>query len=1334
MAGNNSVAHQKERPSMVVGIGASAGGIQALKEFFENVTGDSGIAYVVILHLSPDHVSKLPEILQLVARIPVTQVVGKVKVNADHIYVISPNHHLAMTDGYIRASENLQEEDRRAPVDIFFRTLADSQGSQAVCVVLSGTGADGSMGLKRIKEKGGAAFVQNPRQAEFDEMPRNSIATGLVDEVLPVAEIPGKILGYKNGMSHVQIHLEDQEQTVEQQNLLREIFTRIQTKLGHNFSNYKRPTILRRIERRINMRNLPDLATYVEFIDQNPDEIIALQKDLLISVTNYFRDKKAFDIVEKEVIPTLIRQATGGVPVRIWVAGCATGEEAYSLAMICAEQTFHLIDVPKIQIFGTDIDEDAIMEAREGTYTLNDAADVSPERLERFFTKEKEVYVVRKEIREMVVFATHNFLKDPPFSRLDLVSCRNVLIYFNKMAQQRAMETFHFALKPERYLFLGSSETIEGASDLYSIYNRDQHIFQSRAVPARSYPLPETVPSFRYDFMSQSAFRKERKRKLLDNFSMSDLHQRILEEYAPPSILLNQEFDIVHVSESAGRYLQISGGEPSQNILKLILPQLRIDLHTTLSQAVDKKTTVEARKQKIVIGEKEEVFNIRVRPVFREGSTTQGFILLVFEPATPDPELDKIIAMTDEPVVKQLDQELTRLKAQLAYSVELHEFHAEELKASNEELQAMNEELRSTAEELETSKEELQSINEELRTVNQELKVKIDETVLNNNNLQNLINSSDIGTIFLDKNFCIAFFTPAATQIFNLIPGDRGRPLSDITNRLEYGGLLDDAGMVLENLQSIEKEVTTIDRRKFLLRVLPYRTSEDRINGVVITFVDITAKSRVENELRESQDRLQSVTDLVPDLLWSNKPNGRVTWFNKRWNDYTGKYIKSDREERAFSGWESLIHPDDISILNEKWTRALKKSEILEAQFRLKRSDGAYRWHIARSVPLHDQQGKIISWFGSATDIDNLKNAERALSHSEERYRIALQSAEMIAWDWDVRTDEFTWSEENSTFAGNRGLEKRTVLLERFVLPEDRGMLLDALTKAVEKKDIFQSEFRVAPNGKEETQWYFAYGRAVSSQNGRATRVAGVVHNITNRKRLENQKDDFFGIASHELKTPVTSIKAYAEVLQEMASEAKDPSSVELISKLNKQVDRLTDLINNLLDTTRIFEGQLKLHPELFDINKLIKEKTEDLQPLTHKHAFVLELDKNIPQVSADKDRLGQVLTNLMTNAIKYSPSGGDIIIRSEAKGENLKVSVKDQGIGIPEEMKNKIFDRFFRVNNPHVHAFPGMGLGLYITAGIIHQHGGEIFVGDKQDVGTLIYFTLPFSTPPVLK
>src|SRR5215510_9542827 len=628
----DSAVNKNEDGFLIAGLGASAGGIQAFQEFFQRVPQQSGIAYVVILHLSPDHDSRLAQVIQTSTKMPVTQVNEKVKVQPDNVYVVPPNQHLTMQDGHIIVSPNTQIEDRRAPVDIFFRTLADEHDSNAIAIILSGTGANGSMGLKRVKEKGGATFVQNPREAEFNEMPRNAIATGLVDEVLSVADIPAKIVAYKNNRGKIQIAEDAEKRPQDQQQALRDIFTEIRLRTGHDFTNYKRPTLLRRIERRINIHSLPDLPSYVTFMYENPDEVQALLKDLLISVTNFFRDKKAYDIIENDILPHLLKGKNSEGQLRIWVAGCATGEEAYSLAILCSEKTTGIIDGPKVQIFATDIDETAITEAREGLYSINDLADVSPERLRRFFVKEGDEYRIRREVRETIMFANHNVLKDPPFSHLDLISCRNVMIYLNQVAQDRVGETFHFALNPGGFLFLGSSESVDGATDLYASYNRENHIFQSRQATPRAYPIPESIPNFRIDKPNLSV-TQEQDNKQLERISFGDLHQQLLEQYGPPSIVVIEEYDIVHLSERAGRFLQIAGGEPSQNLLKLVKPELRLELRSALYQAAQRQSAVEARGLKINIDKEPEIINIHVRPVLRQGDTARGFILVLFETA-----------------------------------------------------------------------------------------------------------------------------------------------------------------------------------------------------------------------------------------------------------------------------------------------------------------------------------------------------------------------------------------------------------------------------------------------------------------------------------------------------------------------------------------------------------------------------------------------------------------------------------------------------------------------------------------------------------------------------
>jgi two-component system CheB/CheR fusion protein len=618
--------------TIVVGIGASAGGLEALTKFFEQVTPNSDLAYVVILHLSPDYDSQLTQILEDVASIPVSKVNERVRVVANQVYVIPPSKHLEMENGHLNVLPNAGFEDRRAPVDIFFRTLAESHLEQAIGVILSGTGADGSMGIKRIKERGGAVFVQNPRQAAYDEMPRHAIATNLVDDILPVEELPARLLAYRHNLKTLVITGEPQPDQDDQQSALRELFTWLRVHTGHDFANYKRPTMLRRIERRLSVRNQPDLPAYVNFLREHPEETQALLKDLLISVTNFFRDSPVFTTLELQLMPLLTDAKTREDTLRIWVAGCATGEEAYTLAMLFAERTLDIVDAPSVQIFATDIDETALATAREGLYTLNDAADVSPERLRRFFAKEGEEYRIRPEIRKMVLFAHHNVLKDPPFSRLDLVSCRNLLIYFNQTAQQRVLETFHFSLNPGGYLLLGMAENTHGKSDLYAPFNREHHLFQSRSVSTRAYPVPEISSGLALTHKQALKAPLVNESPSNRHLSYGELHHQILEQYAPPSILVNTDLDILNISGQAGRYLQIRGGKPSNNLLQLIQPDLRLELRSALYQAVQQRTPVVVSPLKVHLDGQIQTISLHVRPVLGEGNPGRGFMLVLFEP------------------------------------------------------------------------------------------------------------------------------------------------------------------------------------------------------------------------------------------------------------------------------------------------------------------------------------------------------------------------------------------------------------------------------------------------------------------------------------------------------------------------------------------------------------------------------------------------------------------------------------------------------------------------------------------------------------------------------
>src|SRR5262245_9383325 len=614
-------ARSEPRPGqklLVVGLGASAGGIEALRSFFSHVPAESGAAYVVILHLSPDHDSKLAEVLQTTASISVTQVTHPVRVEADHVYVVPPNRRLEIVDGMLTLSEMTQREHRRSPVDVFFRALADANGSRSVGIVLSGTGPNGSAGLKRVKEYGGLTIAQAPEEAGHAEMPSNAIATGQVDLVLRVAEMPARILDYQKRLQLIETSpaLID---PAEEPDALREILSLLRVRTGHDFANYKAGTLLRRLQRRLHVVGMSNLTSYARMIREQPQEAVMLMKDLLISVTHFFRDPEAFVILEQRVMPRLFEHKSPDDQIRVWVPGCATGEEAYS---ICSVQPVHStgrIEPPHIQVFATDLDEDAIATAREGFYTDADVVDVPEKRLERFFHHEGSGHRIRRELREMILFAHHNVIKDPPFSHLDLVSCRNLLIYLNRTAQERILETFHFALRPAALLMLGPSESPDGTGELFAPFDRGAHLYESRTVTSRLV-LPEAPKAAPPRALPRTADARP-----VERFAPLDAHHRLLEEYAAPSLIVTEDNNIVHMSSRAAAYLQMPSGEPSRDLLKLIRPELRVELRAALFQAAKDRTSVEVGNLPVTLDGVERRVDLTGRPGLREGTAARGF-------------------------------------------------------------------------------------------------------------------------------------------------------------------------------------------------------------------------------------------------------------------------------------------------------------------------------------------------------------------------------------------------------------------------------------------------------------------------------------------------------------------------------------------------------------------------------------------------------------------------------------------------------------------------------------------------------------------------------------
>jgi two-component system CheB/CheR fusion protein len=839
----------------IVGIGASAGGLEALELFLSHVPKECGMAFVVVQHLSPDHTGNLPELLQRSTEMNVQQVNTTVKVLPGHVYVIPPNKDMTISNRTLHLHIPNVKHGLRLPIDIFLRSLAEECTEQSIGVVLSGMGSDGTLGLCAIKEQGGLTLVQEPASAKFDSMPKSVIDSGFADIVAPVEELPERIIDFLGCASPR--WKSEQNQRDREQSSFEKITAILKAKTRHDFSLYKPTSVYRRIERRMGIHKIGSIADYARFLQKNAAEVDLLFKELLIGVTSFFRDSIMWEELKSEALPKILAAYPDGGTLRAWSCGCSSGEEAYSLAILFRE-ALDQVKQPEnysLQVFATDLDADAIEKARRGIYAATIESDVSPERLQRFFIKEAARYRVCKDIRDMVTFAQQNVIMDPPFTKLDILICRNLLIYLSNELQKQLLPLFHYSLKKGGLLFLGSAETIGSHVDLFTsssvstkLFWRNKNILRNRLI---TFPTSLTA---NYPSSSQ---QESLMLKAADNLQpLAD--GLILQHFAAPTVLVNDQGDIVYISGRTGKYLEPAAGKANMNIFAMAREGLQYKLGSAFSQAVRQSEPVTVTGD--LVGA-----DGRIQPVdmtllkIDVPEALRGMVMVSFKEVTlpPKAKRKRTGTLPDSKQVEGIEQELLKTREELRTAREEMQTTHEELKSTNEELQSTNEELQSTNEELTTSKEEMQSMNEELQSVNAEQSARLNDFQQMNNDMENLLNSTEIVTIFLDNNLQVRRFTSGANRLFKLIPGDVGRPLTDIVSNLHYPQLYDHVQDVLRKLISVETQVSTLDGRWFLIRIMPYRTMDKAINGVVITCSDITAAKKIEDELREEIGRLK---------------------------------------------------------------------------------------------------------------------------------------------------------------------------------------------------------------------------------------------------------------------------------------------------------------------------------------------------------------------------------------------------------------------------------------------------------------------------------------------
>ncbi len=829
----------------IVGIGASAGGLEALETFLAHVPENSGLAFVIIQHLDPTHKCVMAELLQRATPMLVLQAKDRLEVKPNCVYMIPPNKDMSILHGKLHLLEPVAPRGLRLPIDFFFRTLAIDQQERSFGVILSGMGSDGTLGLRAIKEKAGVTFVQEPVSAKFESMPRSAIEAGLADVVAPVEALPGRIMAFLQHNPFVaNPALSDLRMTP---GALEKVIVLLRTQTGHDFSLYKKTTIQRRIERRMGLHQIDRLASYVRFLQENPQELELLFRELLIGVTNFFRDPEAWEQLKAEILPAFLTRHPVGQTLRAWIPACATGEEAYSLAILFKEALAELKSGSNLtlQIFATDLDAQAIEKAREGLFPDNIVADISAQRLERFFIKVENGYQVTKAIREMIIFAPQNVIMDPPFTKLDLICCRNLLIYLTSELQKKILPLFHYSLNPGGYLFLGSAETIGAFTNLFAPLPGKNRLY-------RRLETNQAVETLEFPTAHIPADSGALVRPIEPTASLQTLaEQLLLRKYAPASVLTNERGDILYTSGRTGKYLEPAAGRANWNIFVMAREGLRYGLTTGFQKAVRNHETVMLKNVSMETESGKQIFNVVIEPV-KDLNALQGMVIIVFSEVEARPRSKKTSFQRGENFrVIELELEIERAHQEIQSIREEMQSSQEELRSANEELQSTNEELQSTNEELTTSKEELQSMNEELHTVNKELQTRLDELAHSNNDMKNLLDSTNIATLFLDNSLCVRRFTSETGKITRLLPSDVGRPITDIASALLYPELAEDARHVLQTLARVERQVMTPTNTWYAAHLLPYRTLENMIDGVVITFTNITGYKNLETELRK---------------------------------------------------------------------------------------------------------------------------------------------------------------------------------------------------------------------------------------------------------------------------------------------------------------------------------------------------------------------------------------------------------------------------------------------------------------------------------------------------
>ncbi|MBD2111386.1 MULTISPECIES: chemotaxis protein CheB [Cyanophyceae] len=1229
-----------DAPFPVVGMAASAGGLEAFIDLISNLPADTGMAFVLIQHLAPDHESQLAEILGRVTPMVVQQVQDQMAIAPNQIYVIPPNTQMTLIDGAFCLAARQKTQGKYMPGDAFFESLAADWGNKAIAVVLSGMDGDGSQGLKAIKVAGGVTFAQCEDSARYDSMPNTAVATGDVDFVLPPEAIAAELVNISRSPL---LTVSEPLQGVKADDALTTIFALLRKTKGVDFTHYKSKTIDRRMQRRMLLYKLDTLQDYAQYLQEHPAEVQALHDEILIHVTSFFRDPDTFEQLKTKVFSTINQNKAVDTPIRIWVAGCSTGEEVYSIAICLLEFFSDRATVPPIQIFATDISEAAIAKARAGVYLESQMGGVSPERLSRFFFPVAAGgYQISSAVRELCIFARHDLGSDPPFSNLDLISCRNVLIYLSSALQERIIAIFHYSLNLNGFLMLGMSESVKTASDLFASVHEPAKIYARK--------LTLTRPLFSFTTRVHPAVGGERPPRVIETTSnnfdvVREVDQLIAARYAPVSVIINDQMQILHLRGDTDPYLKLPTGTTDLNVLMMAREGLILPLRTAIYQAQTQNIVVRQEQIQLESGEDSAYLNLEVIP-FQPTTASTVYFLVIFEavllPVTPSPatlaehqepeDLAREILQLRQALSAAIQRELSA-QAHLQAVIEEHSHLNQNLRVANEEILSSNEELQSTNEELQTAKEEIQATNEELSTTNDELRSRHLQQIRDNSDLNNLVDSISVPILMLNNKLEIRRLTSTAQRLFNFIPSDVGRPFSDLRTDFDVSSLESMALEVLETLNTKEQEIQTRTGYWYSLRIRPYRTTENLIDGVTIVFLDIDALKRHAAILEAARDYAEAIIETVPTPLVVLDATLRVDMVNRAFRDMFQ------------TSASTFVRSSLFDLSNGQWNSHQLRSRLADV-----------------------------------------------LSHDSR-----LQNFEM---DY--------WSEQT----GQKTLLFNACKLQR---DDETAMVLLAIEDITERQRSESERSQLLAQ------------EQVARQQAETANLA---------------KDEFLSNLSHELRNPLNAILGWAQQLRARALE--ETTIIRALETIERNARMQSQLIEDILDTSRIVNGRLILRPAPLELRSVVQAAIETVQLSADAKQIEIVAQLNAGTVVGDANRLQQVFWNLLSNAIKFTPPNGRIEITLERVQGQAQIRVTDTGQGITADLLPHVFERFRQGDSSTTKAKPGLGLGLAIAQQLVELHGGTLQAtspGEGQGATFIVRLPLdgrsqapPFSVEPALE